>query len=296
VPRGFLQVASYAPVPEIPENQSGRLQLAEWIVSPANPLTARVMVNRIWHWLFGAGLVRSTDNFGTTGETPLHPELLDYLASRFVEQGWSVKQLIREIVLSHTYQLSTAPCDTALAADPENRLFWRMNRRRLDAESIRDTILLVSGQLQFEMSGSSIPPELRADYGYVDTGTRRSVYIPVLRNALPEVFEVFDFADPSMVTGTRSSSTVAPQALFLMNHPWVLDQSRLAAERLMAEPGLDSMQRLDLAYRRALARSPTDGEKRIARRFLEESKGSELEAWTQLHRALFASIDFRYLN
>src|SRR5690606_12745883 len=147
VPRGFLQVASYGPSPTIPADQSGRLELAEWITQADNPLTARVYANRIWHWLFGYGIVRTVDNFGTTGEEPSHPELLDFLASRLIEEGWSTKRLVRRIVLSRTYRQSVAAEPPLLEADPENRLFGRAERRRLDAECIRDAILAISGTL-----------------------------------------------------------------------------------------------------------------------------------------------------
>jgi hypothetical protein len=299
VPRGFLQVASHGPGPVMPAHESGRRELAAWLASADNPLTSRVIVNRVWHWLFGAGLVRTVDNFGTTGELPSHPELLDNLAIRFMEDGWSIKSLIRRIVLSRTYRLSSVDDPHAHEADPENRLLWQMNRRRLDAECLRDTILQVCGQLQLVMSGRSFPEDLAVDYGYKETGNRRSVYVPVFRNALPEIFEVFDFADPSMVVGRRDVSTVAPQALFMMNHPFILEQSRHAARRLLAEPGLDDPRRIARAYMLALGRSPTDAERRIALRYLDAREGPDVtveERWAGVFHALFASADFRYVN
>jgi uncharacterized protein DUF1553/uncharacterized protein DUF1549 len=303
VPRGFLRVATVGAAPAIPSGESGRRELAAWLAGADNPLTARVVVNRVWHWLFGAGLVRTTDNFGTTGEAPSHPELLDDLAIRFMEDGWSVKALVRRIVLSRAYQLATARDRPAQAADPENRLLWRMNRRRLDAECIRDTILAVSGQLRDEMGGPTFPGELAADYGFQQAGTRRSVYSPVFRNALPELFEVFDFADPSMVVGRRDVSTVAPQALFLMNHPFLLEQSRQAARRLLSETGEDDRERIERAYRLALGRSPSGPERRIAREFRSRAEDAgdgastvPEETWALLFQALFASIDFRYVD
>lgn len=298
VPRGFLQVASYGTLPSIPADQSGRRQLGQWIASEANPLTARVIVNRIWHWLFGAGLVRTTDNFGTTGESPSHPELLDFLAERFMEEGWSVKKLVRDIVLSRTYQLSTQGDQTALAADPENRLLWRMNRRRMDAECIRDAILAAAQDLKLGGAGPTIKPGTTADYGYADTDSRRSVYVPVFRNALPQLFEAFDFADPSTVTGKRNASTVAPQALFLLNNSFVMRNARLAAEHLLAQTAWDDHARIDRACRLALARPPTQSERALAQRFLRRggSASGTSEAWTELLQGLFASIDFRYIN
>jgi len=303
-PRGFLRVATGESVPPLPDNESGRRELAAWLTARDNPLTSRVIVNRVWHWLFGSGLVRTTDNFGTTGETPSHPELLDDLAVRFMEDGWSIKTLVRRIVLSRAYQLAATDDRLARAADPENRLLWRMNRRRLDAECIRDTILAVSGQLGQVMGGPGFSTDLASDYGYQQSSTRRSVYAPVFRNALPELFDAFDFADPSMVVGRRNVSTVAPQALYLMNHPFILEQSRHAARRLLSEtePGRNES-RIERAYRLALGRVPSERELRIATEFLARSEdagdgasaGPE-EAWALLFQALFATIDFRYID
>lgn len=295
-PRGFLQVASLGAVAEIPANESGRRQLADWLASPDNPLTARVLVNRVWHWLFGAGLVRSVDNFGTTGDAPSHPELLDHLAAQFIADGWSVKQLVRRMVLSRAYGLSTAEDPAALAADPENRLLWRMNRRRLDAESIRDAILSVSGRLDRTTGGSTVPAGLSSDYDARYTGLRRSVYVPVLRNSLPELFEVFDFADPSMVVGARHTSTVAPQALFLLNHPFVMEEARHTAERLLREAGPSRTDQVRLLYRLTLGRPPTEAELNLATHFLARAEHEATEALTQLAQALFASLDFRHVR
>jgi hypothetical protein len=254
------------------------------------------MANRTWHWLFGSGLVRTTDNFGTTGELPSDPELLDHLATTFVKDGWSVKKLVRGIVLSRTYRQASAGDPATVTADPENRLFGRANRRRLEAEAIRDTMLSVGGRLDLTRGGPTFPTTLAADYGYKGNSNRRSVYLPVFRNALPEALEVFDFADSSMVTGRRNTSTVAPQALFLMNHPFVLEQSRHAAARLLGEKLGDDDARIVRAYRLALGRGPTDGEKAVARRFLGGRSGDPKEAWTAVFHALFASADFRYVD
>jgi hypothetical protein len=307
VPRGFLQAATLSKPAVIDPGQSGRRELADWIVDPSNPLTARVMVNRVWHWLFGAGLVRTTDNFGTTGEAPSHPELLDHLATKFIEQGWSVKKLVREVMLSRTYQLRSNPGrdDFGLEGqgtrgtrpseiDPENRLLWRASRRRLDAEGIRDTMLAVSGELKEERGGPTFPANLSADYGFHPVELRRSVYLPVFRNVLPEVFEVFDFADPSMVTGARNVSTVAPQALFLMNHPFVRERARAAARRLL-QADLTEKARLERAYRLTLGRSPAEGEVAVVEKVLASERDAEA-AWAEVFHALFASPDFRYIN
>jgi hypothetical protein len=293
-PRGFLTVALHGTPPAIPKTESGRRQLAEWIASKDNPLTARVLANRVWHWLFGDGLVRTVDNFGTTGETPSNPELLDHLALTFLDKKWSVKQLVRYVVLSRTYRQSATGDAATVTADPENRLFGRANRRRLEAECIRDTVLAVSGQLDLARGGPTFPASLAADYGYKANSNRRSVYLPQFRNALPEMLEVFDAADPSTVTGRRNSGTVAPQALYMMNSPFVLEQSKHAATRLLAEKHADDAARLTRAYRLALGREPTAGERAVAARFL---KGKDAkDGWTALFHALFASAEFRYVN
>ena len=297
-PRGVLQVANYGPAPEMPTNSSGRLELAHWIVDPANPLTSRVMVNRVWHWLFGAGLVRTVDNFGTTGESPSHPELLDYLAMQFVQHGWSVKKLIRTIVLSRTYRLSSARGDQQ--ADPENRLLARMNHRRLDAESIRDTMLAVGGTLELQMRGATFPANLTTDVDFQFQAPRRSVYVPVFRCSLPELFEVFDFANPSMVTGRRDVSTVAPQALFMMNHTFVNAQARLTAERLLSESQMTITDRIELAYLEILGRQATQTELLLTQQFLtsvtDTTKNRQVEAWTQMVQSMFSTIEFRYVR
>jgi hypothetical protein len=294
VPRGFLQVATSGPAPEFPKEQSGRVQLADWIAGADNPLTARVYVNRTWHWLFGAGIVRTVDNFGTTGELPSHPELLDWLSAKFVRDGWSTKKLVRTIVLSRTYRQASAADAKVIAADPDNRLLGRANRHPLEAECLRDTILAVSGKLTPAKDGPGFPEDLASDYGFKQTATCRSVYLPVFRNALPPIFEAFDFADPSTVTGRRNASTVAPQALFMMNNPFVLEQAKHAADRLLKESPDDDAARLTRAYRLALGRPPTDGERAAGVRFL--AGRAPKDAWPSLFHALFASADFRYLE
>ncbi len=291
-PRGFLQVALRGEAAAMPAAESGRRELAEWLASPANPLTARVYANRAWHWLFGAGIVRTTDNFGTTGERPSHPELLDHLASSFAEDAWSVKRLVRRIVTSRAYRMSSGG---AAEADPENRLLSRAHRRRLDAESIRDTILAVSGRMKPFKGGPTFPVSLASDYAYRHAGLERSVYAPVFRNALPELLQVFDFADTSVSTGRRDASTVAPQALFLLNNPFVLEQARAAAERLLGEGHADDRARAVRAWRLALGRPPSEGEAAAALRHVSASKDPR-EAWASVFHALFASVEFRYLN
>ena len=305
VPRGFLQVASWSDAPAFYSNgQSGRLELAAWIADRRNPLTSRVMANRVWHWLMGSGVVRTTDNFGTTGEAPSHPELLDYLANQLVDQGWSVKSLVRLIVLSRTYRLSSRGAADLVRVDPENRLFGRASRRRLDAECLLDSILSVSGQLDSQVGSPTIRPGTSSDFGYEFNLTRRAVYWPVMRNSLPEIFEAFDFPDPSMVSGRRNVSTVAPQALYLMNNPFVAKQAQKAAERLLESTDRSLEQNVDMLFRRTLGRLPTEVERNKAIQYVTleigvDSKDAATETvkrLSQLAQALFGTMDFRYVD
>jgi hypothetical protein len=298
VPRGFLQATlpANSPPPTI-EQGSGRLELANWITSPGNPLPARVLANRIWLHLFGQGLVRTPDNFGLTGELPTHPALLDHLAQELKANNWSTKALVRRIVLSRTYQLSTRPRDEALAHDPENRLLSHANRRTLDAESLRDTILLLAGTLDRSKGGPSLPRGFKSEFNFEVTTRKRSVYVPVFRNALYELFATFDFANPNFTVGQRSQSAIPTQALFLRNSPFIHTHAKAAAERLLAEGNLTPGQRLDALYLRSLGRSPSTEERAHSERFLREysTQPSDPDAWAALQRALFCSLDFRYL-
>ena len=212
-----------------------------------HPLTARVMVNRLWLGHFGMGLVRSPDNFGRLGDAPVHADLLDWLASRFIESGWSIKSLHRAIMLSSTYRMSTQDNPAAALADPENRLHWKMPRKRLEAEAIRDALLSVCGRLDTEMKGSLLNTP---NHAYVNnTGgvgginyavARRAVYLPVIRSGLYDVFQAFDFADPSASNGLRVPTTVAPQALFMMNDPLVITSTQALADSLLADKTLNA--------------------------------------------------------
>jgi mono/diheme cytochrome c family protein len=298
VPRGFLQVTQAEAVPvHITPGQSGRLELADWIASSENPLTARVFVNRVWHWMFGSGLVRTTDNFGTTGEAPSHPELLDWLAVRFMEEGWSVKTLIREIALTNAYQRSAPGDETPwIQADPENRLFSRAPRRRLEAEAMRDAILAASGRLDPAAGGPTIRPAASNDYSYEQDSLRRSIYLPALRNSLPEFLEAFNLADPSRTTGRRDLGTIAPQALLMLNHPFVLEEAKHAAKRV-CEEGTCNESRLEFATYRVLGRAPLESERALVSSLLAATPaGGEEEAWSTILQGLFASLDFRYLE
>ncbi|MDX2035629.1 MAG: DUF1553 domain-containing protein [Isosphaeraceae bacterium] len=297
-PRGFLRCVSGVAVPAPPSHESGRRELADWLTSTDNPLTRRVYVNRVWHWLMGEGLVRTPDNFGTTGESPSHPELLDHLAVVFARDGWSTKRLVRSIVTSRTYRRSSTPGPRASELDPENRLLSHMRKRRLDAESLRDAMLAAGQGIESFQGGPAFPVKLASDYGFTLDRPIRSVYLPVFRNALPEIFEVFDFADPSVVVGARNNATVAPQALFLLNHPFVAAQARAAARRVLALPDFEGrIERLSLA---SVGRLPTAGERTVARRFIDASRpadaDAELEVWSMIAQALFASPDFRTLD
>ena len=293
VPRGFLSVIDWHGV--TPTNRtSGRLELAEWIASPRNPLTARVYANRVWHWLMGSGIVRSVDNFGTTGELPSHPALLDYLATRLVEKGWSTKALIREIVLSRTYQQGSDDL-VSKRVDPENRLFGRANRRRLDAECIRDAMLQISGSLELDPPGRSFPAELKADYNYNAESNARSVYLPMFRNEIPELLQAFDIANPSMVTGRRDNSIVAPQALVMMNHPRVLHWAEFTAKRLLQQYDPLDKAMIDDAYKLILGRVPSDAERTVIAQHLEQQNNPK-NAWVSVVQALFASADFRTIE
>jgi mono/diheme cytochrome c family protein len=296
VPRGFLTVLTHATPPKIPADSSGRRELAEWMLADSNPLTSRVMVNRIWQWLFGQGLVTTPDNFGTTGKKPSNQALLDTLAVKFREDDWSVKKLIREIVLSHAYQLSTTFDETNFAADPENALVWRMSKRRLDAESMRDATLAISGQLDLRPPlGSPIAVLGNGPIGQfrqfpnagvpedvlVESGARtnaRSVYLPIARDMLPDALTVFDFAEPGFVSGSRDATNVPSQALYMLNSPFIATAAQKLAERVMATypAGPDSdaatnlAQRVQLAYGLVFSRAPSEGERQVAYNFFSK--------------------------
>jgi hypothetical protein len=207
-----------------------------------------------------------------------------------------MKDLIRYVVLSKTYhQMSSAAADS----DSDHRLLCGVRRKRLDAECLRDAMLSVSGNLVMEIGGQTIPPETASDFGYVDRGHRRSLYVPVFRNSLPELFEVFDFADPSVVVGQRNQSTVAPQALFLLNDPFVKEQAQAAAKRLLSDTAASDDERITSAFRRTLGRPPDLQERELIRAALasgEKSPEGRLRTWTKVFQTLFATLDFRYCD
>jgi cytochrome c553 len=287
VHRGFLGVLPLPGQPAVNPRQSGRLELAHWLTSEENPLTPRVMVNRIWRHLFDQGLVTTVDNFGVMGDKPSHPGLLDYLAEEFVDHGWSVKALVRKVVLSRTYRLSSDAAERNLARDPANRLVWRHRPRRLDAEEIRDATLVVAGELAQERPVASpardlkvveLPnngPLARRLQAAAAASRHRSVYLPLLRGITPRSLEVFDFAEQGMVTGSRDTTTVALQALYLLNDPFVRRQALNLASRLLRRTDLGDAGRVDLAYRLTLGRAATTAEVGRATAYLAECEAVE---------------------
>ena len=300
VPRGFLSAigpaAEYAQ--QIESDRSGRVELANWIADPENPLTARVYANRVWSWLMGEGLVATENNFGTTGEAPSHPELLDRLSAELVRGGWSTKHLVRVIVHSDAYRRGVSQDPDRIAADPGNRLFASASMRRVPVEAIRDAMLSVSGELDLGFGGSLIRGGTKSDYDYRHDSLRRSVYSPVFRNSLPPLFSIFDFADSSVSIGQRSRSTVAPQSLAMMNHPWVIERAKRAAERYRQElPGASKEHLVRQLYWDCFGRNPDAAELQLCLDYLDSpSQVTADDRFVDLIQSLFASIDFRYLE
>jgi hypothetical protein len=333
VPRGAIRVASWEPFPAIPAGQSGRLQLADWLADARNPLTARVTVNRIWQRLFGVGLVPSVDYFGERGERPTHPELLDHLATRFVEGGWSQKAFLRSLVLSRTYRLGSAAPRSAIGSvrpspdpqskDPENKLYWRMNRQRLDAEALRDAMLAVSGELAEGTGGPGLVLENPANCGSLSLKGvnppnynhripragqefQRTLYLPVMRTGLTnedKLRATFDFVDPAMIAGQRHETFVPTQSLYLLNADQVRKRA-VALARLVAEEAADDRARIKALWRRVLNRPVTPAESDEAIAFLaalDEAGASEKDSaarerlkWTELCHGLLASNEFLF--
>jgi len=308
VPRGFPQVMQVASLrSEMPEKQSGRLELAQWLASPQHPLTARVMVNRIWRWHFGQGLVASTDNFGILGERPSHPELLDWLARKFIAEGWSVKAMHRHIMASAAYQRATKPAADARRSvvDSENRLLSHFPIRRLEAEEVRDSVLFVAGLLERTMGGKTIPVKNREfffNHTSKDATTydspRRALYLPVVRNNVYDLFEQFDFPDPAVPNGNRNATVVAPQALLMLNSDLVGKAAEKFAASLLASAS-DDVRRIELAYQKAYARPPTAKELARAKKFLTDFRpdsAASPSAWAVFCQSLLAANEFIYLN
>ena len=292
---------------------SGRWELARWMTRQDHPLTSRVIANRLWHWHFGVGLVPSVDNFGKLGDPPSHPQLLDWLATELTNNRWSLKHLHRQIMLSSTYQMSTQSSTSAAAIDPENRLLWRMNRRRLSAEEIRDSIIAHGTGIDGTIGGSLLKVKNRA---YVTnsnssltneyTNERRSVYLPVVRSAIYDVLQTWDFPDPTVPNGRRQVSTVAPQALMMMNSELVEKHTRACAEHLMAAHS-GEQERIGWAYRQLLLRAPDPNELKSARRFLDDAMtltddsranngDCEVIAWQSFCRVLMSTNEYFYVE
>ncbi len=282
-PPHFLAILSPAE-PQPFDRGKERLELAEAIASPANPLTARVIVNRVWQHHFGYGLVRTPSNFGMQGDRPSHPELLDYLSDRFVREGWSLKKLHREIMLTATYALSDENSDRNYTEDPDNRLLWRYNRRRLDAESLRDSLLYVSGKLDSQAGGRAVRLDDKDN-------RRRTVYGFVSRRQIDPILALFDFPNPNSTSEQRLETTVPLQKLFFMNSPFVIDQSIALATRSTVTASSDD-QRITAIYGYVLQRLPTAEERRLAREFVSQNKG----AWQQYAQTLLSSNEFIYLD
>ncbi|RFC45674.1 MAG: Protein of unknown function DUF1549/DUF1553/Planctomycete cytochrome C [Verrucomicrobia bacterium] len=319
VPRGVLRVASWDRLPAIPTGQSGRLQLADWLADKRNPLTARVTVNRIWQKLFGTGLVPTVDYFGARGDLPTNPDLLDHLATRFMRDGWSQKAFLRTLVLSRTYRLSSANPKSAFpdpqSKDPENKLFWRMNRQRLDAEALRDSMFAISGELIRDSGGPALvmenpencaslslkgvnPPNYAHKVPRPSQEFERTIYLPVFRNnfAGPDrLRSVFDFINPAMIAGDRPQTVVPTQSLFLLNNDLPRKRaSALAAKLIADEP--DELARLEVLWLRALSRPITSTERAEAAALLKAvtppGKPTGSAAWTELCHSLLASNEF----
>jgi hypothetical protein len=299
--------------PDSPGTSLRRLTLARWIANPDNPLTARVVVNRVWHYHFGQGLVRTPNDFGTMGQPPTHPELLDWLAQWFIDNGWSLKKLHQLIIASNTYHMCKQANADYLRDDPDNTRFWRFPYRRLEAEAIRDSVLAVSGQLNPKMYGPSMFPPIAKEAlaGNSDLekiwkasepreAARRTIYAFVKRALVVPMLEVFDLCDTTRSSDKRLVTTIAPQALTLFNSDFIQEQARHFADRLLRDAGDDTDRQVELAYRLALARPPTERERQVMRLFLqaeaERAPGPDAmrTALTQLCRVIFNLNEFVY--
>ena len=308
-PRRFLEALA-GPEPLPIAHGSGRLELARQMTDPArNPLLARVMVNRIWHHLFGRGIVASVDNFGDLGERPTHPELLDYLADRFIKEGWSVKKMVRMLVLTRAYQMSSHPDARTDQADPSNLLLHRMRVRRLDGDAVRDALLAVSGRLNAKLYGPSVPVYLtpflegrgRPASGPLDGDGRRSLYLAVRRNFLSPMLLAFDTPIPFSTVGRRAVSNVPAQALILMNDPFVHQQAHVWAKRVLAQPGT-ARERIARMYLSAFSRPPSAAELEACAQFLREQAGlhagrqDDPAVWADLAHTLFNVKEFIFVH
>jgi hypothetical protein len=288
VPRQFVSIV--AGEDREPFNDgSGRLELAKAIASADNPLTARVAVNRIWMHHFGQGLVRTPSDFGLRSDPPSHPELLDYLAWRFVAEGWSIKKLHRWILLSSTYQQSSEERPDARAKDPENLLLWRMNRQRMDLEALRDSLLFVAGQLDDTLGGPAV------NIVTAPFSRRRSVYGQIERQNLPAFFRTFDFATPDSHSPQRFTTTIPQQALFLMNSPFVIEQAGAIVKRAEVSAASEPAERIKRLYALMFGRQPTDDETTMGTQFVAADNNPD-ENWQRYAQALMVSNEFVFVD
>jgi cytochrome c553 len=319
-PRHFLTVLGGDKMTPIDNTRSGRLELAQWLTQRDHSMTGRVFVNRVWQNHFGVGIVATADNFGLMGEKPTHTELLDWLAATFTAPAqsggldWSIKKLQRLILTSNTYKMSSVGDPKSDQVDPDNRLLSHMNRRRLEAEPFRDALLAVAGKLDLNIGGSLLTT---ADNDYVTNDQsgnagqygsfRRAIYLPIIRNALYDMFQAFDYGDPSMVNAHRPTTTVAPQALYVMNSPFVIDLAKAWATELLSNPTASDTERISQAYQKAFARPPLPAETQRVQQYIaayeahlkatqpEEGKRTLL-AWRSLCQILLSSNEFIYIN
>ena len=295
----------------IPKNHSGRLELAQWMTSVRNPLTARVFVNRVWRWRFGKGIVASVDNFGILGDKPTHPALLDYLATTFArDDKWSLKKLHKRMMLTNTYMMGGSYDAKAAALDPDNKLLWRYPRHRLEAEAIRDSILAVTGTLDRKVGGTLlnfgarqyVTSTANSDPVNYDS-VRRAVYLPVVRSALYDVYTAFDFGDPTVMNGDRPTTTVAPQALFMLNSQVMLTATKVLAEKVTKTPATEDANSVRELYVTFYGREATIKEVKQAEDFLKrfenvyaKAKQPRVSAWQSLCKALIAANEFIYVE
>jgi hypothetical protein len=310
IPRGFPQVLTAPGTPAVSEG-SGRLQLADWVTSRGNPLTARVWANRVWLHLMGKGLVPTPDNFGASGARPANQALLDWLAVDLMEHDWSTKSLIRAIVTSHAYRMSSRADRAALDVDPDDTLWWRMPKRRLDAEAIRDAMLAAAGTLDLN-------PPVGSPVGLLEGSDRnpivsrliaadtpnRSVYLPVLRDHVDEMLDLFDFAEPAYVSGDRDETSVPTQALYMMNSERVTKAALAMADRLLALKASDT-ERVERAFQLCYARRPTTSEMSAVKKFFgdfpaaqtgKDVRTTQRQGWAAFCQALFQAAEFRMID
>ncbi|MBX9681036.1 MAG: DUF1549 and DUF1553 domain-containing protein [Gemmataceae bacterium] len=270
-----------------PIADGGRLELAESIIDPANPLTARVLVNRVWMHHFGAGLVATPGDFGLRSDPPSHPELLNYLARRFMDEGWSIKKLHRQIVLSSTYQQRSDDRPEASKVDPENRLLWKFNRQRLDFEATRDALLAVAGRLDKKVGGQSV------GNGFSPGANRRTLYAHLDRLNVPGLFRTFDFPSPDATSPQRSQTTVAPQSLFMMNHPLPMECAAHVAQRPDVVAGKSDTEKIERIHRLLFGRSPAPEELLLGRQYVQ-AEGTQ--AWRRYVHALMQTNEFVFVD